>query len=167
MDIRFEQVSKNYGVVVAVENLTLRIRAGEFLVLLGPTGCGKTTILRLLAGLETVTSGEIFLGDRPITHLKPRQRDFAMVFQSYVVTAVVIVGLSTLATAVLVFMLSLRLRRREIETMVKIGGSKLSILSVLASEIVVVLVISISLAGVLTMATSLFGSAAIRALILS
>jgi len=87
--------------------------------------------------------------------------------QSYVVTAVVIVGLSTLATAVLVFMLSLRLRRREIETMVKIGGSKLSILSVLASEIVVVLVISISLAGVLTMATSLFGSAAIRALILS
>ena len=87
--------------------------------------------------------------------------------QSYVVTAVVIVGLSTLATAVLVFMLSLRLRRREIETMVKIGGSKLSILSVLASEIVVVLVISISLAGVLTMATSWFGSTAIRALILS
>jgi len=83
------------------------------------------------------------------------------------VTAVVIVGLSTLATAVLVFMLSLRLRRREIETMVKIGGSKLSILSVLASEIVVVLVISISLAGVLTMATSWFGSTAIRALILS
>ena len=87
--------------------------------------------------------------------------------QSYIVTAVVIVGLSTLATAVLVFMLSLRLRRREIETMVKIGGSKLSILSVLASEIVVVLVISISLAGVLTMATSWFGSTAIRALILS
>ncbi|MCH7765446.1 MAG: ABC transporter ATP-binding protein [Acidobacteria bacterium] len=83
MDIRFEQVSKKYGSVVAVENLTLHIRAGEFLVLLGPTGCGKTTILRLLAGLETVTSGEIFLGERPITHLKPRQRDFAMVFQSY------------------------------------------------------------------------------------
>ncbi len=83
MDICFEQVSKNYGSVVAVENLTLRIHAGEFLVLLGPTGCGKTTILRLLAGLETVTGGEIFLGERPITHLKPRQRDFAMVFQSY------------------------------------------------------------------------------------
>ncbi len=83
MDIRFEQVSKKYGSVVAVENLTLHIRAGEFLVLLGPTGCGKTTILRLLAGLETVTSGKIFLGERPITHLKPRQRDFAMVFQSY------------------------------------------------------------------------------------
>lgn len=83
MDIRFEAVTKKYGDVVAVDNLTLRVAPGEFLVLLGPTGCGKTTILRLFAGLESVTSGEIFLGDRPITHLEPRQRDFAMVFQSY------------------------------------------------------------------------------------
>lgn len=87
--------------------------------------------------------------------------------QSYVVTAVVIVGLSTLATAILVFMLSLRLRRREIETMVKIGGSKLSIWSVLSSEVVVVLFMSVSLAAGLTLLTSWFGSAAIRALILS
>ncbi|MFQ5926762.1 MAG: ABC transporter ATP-binding protein, partial [Terriglobia bacterium] len=83
MDIRFDTVSKKYGAVVAVENLTLHIRDGEFLVFLGPTGCGKTTVLRLLAGLESVTSGEIFLGERLITHLKPRERDFAMVFQSY------------------------------------------------------------------------------------
>jgi multiple sugar transport system ATP-binding protein len=83
MDIRFESVTKKYGDVVAVDSLTLRIRDGEFLVLLGPTGCGKTTILRLLAGLESATSGEVFLGDRPITHLKPQERDFAMVFQSY------------------------------------------------------------------------------------
>ena len=103
---------------------------------------------------------------RPVTVMNELLATILTV-QSYVVTAVVIVGLSTLATAVLVFMLSLRLRRREIETMVKIGGSKLSILSVLASEIVVVLLISISLAGVLTMATRWFGSTAIRALILS
>jgi len=83
MDIRFEGVTKKYGEVVAVRDLTLRVRAEEFLVLLGPTGCGKTTILRLLAGLETVTSGEIFWGERLITHLKPQERDFAMVFQSY------------------------------------------------------------------------------------
>ena len=87
--------------------------------------------------------------------------------QSYVVAAVVIVGLSTLATAVLVFMLSLRLRRREIETMVKIGGAKLSIWSVLALEIVVVLMISVLVASVLTVLTTWFGSTAIRALILS
>ena len=103
---------------------------------------------------------------RPITVMNELLSTILTV-QSYVVTAVVIVGLSTLATAVLVFLLSLRLRRREIETMVKIGGSKLSIWSILASEIVVVLFMSISFAAGLTFLTSLFGSAAIRALILS
>lgn len=83
MDIRLERVTKTYGSVVAVNEFTLEVRAAEFLVLLGPTGCGKTTILRLLAGLEAVTSGEIFLDGRAITHLDPRERDFAMVFQSY------------------------------------------------------------------------------------
>ncbi len=87
--------------------------------------------------------------------------------QSFVVTAVVIVGLATLATAILVFMLSLRLRRREIETMVKIGGSRASILAVLATEIVAVLLIGIALAGGLTALTAAFGSTLIRALILS
>jgi len=87
--------------------------------------------------------------------------------QSFVVTAVVIVGLATLATATLVFMLSLRLRRREIETMVKIGGSRASIFAVLATEIVAVLLIGIALAGGLTALTAAFGSTLIRALILS
>jgi len=87
--------------------------------------------------------------------------------QSYVVMAVIVLGVSTLATAALVFMLSIRLRRREIGTMVKIGGSRSSILGVLASEILGVLLLSVVLAGGLTFLTSRFGSAIIRALILS
>ena len=87
--------------------------------------------------------------------------------QSYVVTAVIIIGVSTLATAALVFMLSLRLRRREIQTMMKIGGSRGSVLGVLASEIVVVLAVGVVLAGGLTALTSRFGSEIIRAVILS
>ena len=87
--------------------------------------------------------------------------------QSYVVTAVLLIGLSTLATTALVFMLSLRLRRREILTMVKIGGSRRTILAILAGEIVVVLAVGIVFAAGLTALTSRFGSDIIRALILS
>ncbi len=87
--------------------------------------------------------------------------------QSYVVAAILIVAVATLATAALVFLLSLRLRRREIETMVKIGGSRRSVAAVLSSEVVVVLALGVVLAGGLTLVTSRFGSAAIRALLLS
>ena len=87
--------------------------------------------------------------------------------QSYVVAAFLVVGLSTVATAVLVFLLSLRLRRREIETMIKIGGSRARITSVLATEIVLVLLSSVVLGGLLTALTSWYGSAAIRAFLLS
>jgi putative ABC transport system permease protein len=90
-----------------------------------------------------------------------------LTIRSYVVAAVGIVGLATVATASLVFLLSLRLRRREIETMVKIGGARLGIASVLISEVVVVLVLGVALAGGLTLLTSRFGSAAIRAFLLS
>jgi putative ABC transport system permease protein len=93
--------------------------------------------------------------------------DTVLTVQNYVVAAIVIVGLSALATAALVFMLSLRLRRREIETMVKIGGARASITLVLVSEVLVVLAISACLAGGLTLLTGTLGSAAIRALILS
>ncbi len=85
--------------------------------------------------------------------------------QSFITAGAVIVGLATLATAALVFMLSLRLRRREIETLFKIGGSRTSVASVMASEIVAVLVLGVVLAGGLTALTSQFGSAAIRAFI--
>jgi putative ABC transport system permease protein len=93
--------------------------------------------------------------------------DTILTVQSYVVAAILIVATATLATASLVFLLSLRLRRREIETMVKIGGSRGSVAAVLASEVVVVLVLGVMLAGGLTLLTSRFGSAAIRAFILS
>jgi putative ABC transport system permease protein len=86
--------------------------------------------------------------------------------QNYVIAAVVIVGLSTLATASLVFLLSLRLRSREIETMHKIGGAKARVIAILSSEIIVVLVVGVVLAAVLTLLTSRFGAAVIRALIL-
>jgi putative ABC transport system permease protein len=87
--------------------------------------------------------------------------------QEYVVAAVVIVGIATLSTAALVFLLSLRLRRREIETMKKIGGSRINVAALLVSELVTVLALGVVLAGALTLVTSRFGSTAIRALLLS
>lgn len=87
--------------------------------------------------------------------------------QSYIVTGVIVIGTSTLATAALVFMLSVRLRRREISTMMKIGVARGTIVGVLASEIVIVLVIAIAIATSLTALTGYYGSAIIRALILS
>jgi putative ABC transport system permease protein len=93
--------------------------------------------------------------------------DTILTVESYVVAAIGIVALATLATAALVFMLSLRLRRREIETVVKIGGSRGSVGALLASEVVLVLALGVALAAGLTLVTSRFGSAAIRALLLA
>jgi ABC-type sugar transport system ATPase subunit len=81
--VRFDSVSKRFGDVTAVRDLSLEIRDGEFLVLVGPSGSGKTTALRLLAGLESITDGEIRVGDRVVDRLAPRDRDIAMVFQDY------------------------------------------------------------------------------------
>ena len=66
-----------------VKKFNLEIADGEFLVLVGPSGCGKSTTLRMLAGLENVTDGAIFIGDKDVTHVAPRDRDIAMVFQNY------------------------------------------------------------------------------------
>ncbi|MFN9661681.1 MAG: ABC transporter ATP-binding protein [Cyanobacteriota bacterium] len=88
-EVRFEGVSKTYpprrgGEPVAVlRELDLRIGDGEFLVLVGPSGCGKSTLLRLLAGLDGPSAGEIYVGDRPVSGLRPAERNVAMVFQSY------------------------------------------------------------------------------------
>jgi len=81
--IRLERLSKRFGATLALRDFSLDIEESEFLVLLGPSGCGKTTCLRTLAGLEQPDSGRILLGERDITGLEPRQRDMAMVFQSY------------------------------------------------------------------------------------
>ncbi len=81
--IRFENVSKRFGGVTAVDDLSLEIGSGEFVSILGPSGCGKTTLLRMLAGLERPTGGTISIGDRVVNELAPAQRNIAMVFQTY------------------------------------------------------------------------------------
>ena len=81
--VAFQDVSKTFGQVLAVNRLNLEVAQGEFLVLLGPSGCGKTTSLRMLAGLERISSGAIRIGDTVVNELPPRARNVAMVFQSY------------------------------------------------------------------------------------
>jgi multiple sugar transport system ATP-binding protein len=81
--VRFQGVNKAYGSISVVTDLDLELPDGSFTVLVGPSGCGKSTSLRMLAGLETVTSGTIMIGDRDVTDLQPRDRDVAMVFQNY------------------------------------------------------------------------------------
>jgi multiple sugar transport system ATP-binding protein len=86
--ITLESVTKHFpGGVVAVNDLNLEVQPGEFLVLVGPSGCGKTTALRMVAGLEEVTTGQIRINDRVVTRLPPRDRDIAMVFQNYALYA--------------------------------------------------------------------------------
>jgi len=81
--VTFDHVVKMYGDVTAVNDLNIHVEDKEFLVLVGPSGCGKTTALRSLAGLEEITSGEIKIGDRVVNDVAPKDRDIAMVFQSY------------------------------------------------------------------------------------
>ena len=83
MQVTLSDIRKSFGAVEVVKGLDLAIHDGEFLVLLGPSGCGKTTALRMVAGLESVTSGRILIGERDVTDVLPKYRDVAMVFQSY------------------------------------------------------------------------------------
>src|SRR5215475_950342 len=81
--VRYEAVEKRFDSVVALKALDLDVPDRAFLALLGPSGCGKTTALRILAGLDLPTSGRVLIGDRDVTRLQPRDRDIAIVFQSY------------------------------------------------------------------------------------
>ena len=78
-----ENVSKHFGSLVAVNNVSLDIEPGEFLCFLGPSGCGKTTILRMITGFEQVTSGNIIYDGKIINDIIPQKREFGIVFQSY------------------------------------------------------------------------------------
>ncbi len=82
-EVTLERVEKRYGSQVVVPHLDLKIEDGEFAVLVGPSGCGKTTTLQMIAGLESVSSGRLLIGGRDVTALLPKERDIAMVFQSY------------------------------------------------------------------------------------
>src|SRR5687768_13359794 len=81
--VTFDHVWKRFGEFAAVKDLNLEIGDGEFMVLVGPSGCGKTTSLRMIAGLEEISDGALKIGDRVVNDVAPKDRDIAMVFQSY------------------------------------------------------------------------------------
>ena len=81
--IRLDRLHKRYGDTVVVKDVTIDIPDDEFLVLVGPSGCGKTTTLRMVAGLEEISSGDVYIGDRRVNDVESKDRDIAMVFQSY------------------------------------------------------------------------------------
>src|SRR5947207_1158845 len=81
--VTLDHITKKYGEVTAVTDLNIQIRDQEFLVLVGPSGCGKSTALRMIAGLEEISGGDLYIGDRRVNDVAPKDRDIAMVFQSY------------------------------------------------------------------------------------
>ena len=81
--VKFDAVQKSFGDVKVLEEFDLEVEPGEFLVLLGASGSGKTTALRILSGLETPSAGRVYIGDRDVTEILPKYRDISMVFQSY------------------------------------------------------------------------------------
>lgn len=81
--VKFDHVTKRFGTFTAADDLDFEVGDGEFVCLLGPSGCGKTTTLRMIAGLETPTEGRVFIGDRDVTGIHPKDRNIAMVFQDY------------------------------------------------------------------------------------
>ena len=83
VDLKIENLTKKYGETTALDKFSIDIKSGELMVLLGPSGCGKTTAIRCIAGLITPTNGQIYLGNRKVNELSPKDRDVAMVFQNY------------------------------------------------------------------------------------
>src|SRR5215470_14834916 len=81
--LTIRNLHKNFGALEVLKGINLEARTGEFIALVGPSGCGKSTLLAMIAGLESVTAGEIRIGDRMVNSVAPKDRDIAMVFQSY------------------------------------------------------------------------------------
>ena len=81
--ITIQELTKSYGETQVLKGIDLAINDGEFLILVGPSGCGKSTLMNCIAGLEDITSGELFIGEDNVTDVSPKDRDIAMVFQSY------------------------------------------------------------------------------------
>jgi multiple sugar transport system ATP-binding protein len=81
--LAFQDIKKNFGPTEVLKDIDMEIGTGDFLVLVGPTGCGKSTLLNIIAGLETQTSGKVVIAGRDVSNLQPKERDIAMVFQSY------------------------------------------------------------------------------------
>ena len=81
--VTYKNVYKSFGDVIVITDLNMEVADKEFVVFVGPSGCGKSTSLRMLAGLEEITEGEILIGDRVVNDVPPKDRDIAMVFQSY------------------------------------------------------------------------------------
>ena len=81
--IQLEKLVKRYDGVEVLHGIDLQMESHEFTALVGPSGCGKSTTLRMIAGLETVTSGEIYIDGQPVSHMDPKDRGLAMVFQDY------------------------------------------------------------------------------------
>ena len=82
-DVKIDNVIKRYGAVQVMHGVSVDIEDGEFVVLVGPSGCGKSTLLRMLAGLEEISGGTVSIGGRVVNDVLPKERDIAMVFQSY------------------------------------------------------------------------------------
>jgi multiple sugar transport system ATP-binding protein len=82
-NVSLVDIEKRFGAHVVIPSLSLEIADGSFVVLVGPSGCGKTTTLNMIAGLETITAGQLLVGGRDVTDMPPKDRDIAMVFQSY------------------------------------------------------------------------------------
>src|SRR5215210_5885473 len=93
--IELRKITKRFGAFTAVREASLSVAAGEVVCLLGPSGCGKTTTLRVIAGLERVTSGEVFVAGKLMNDLPPEKRDIAMVFQFYALYPALSVGGTT------------------------------------------------------------------------
>lgn len=119
--VEIKNISKNYGEVLAVDNVSLEAREGELLGLLGPSGCGKTTLLRMMSGFLEPTAGEIFMGGKNVTNLPPERRPTSLVFQNYALFPHLSV-FDNIAFGLKIKKMPMKEIRREVQDMLEIVG---------------------------------------------